>query len=144
MNYAPSPFVRPEGIFQWRGWGVYFETPQRKEFYAPPSFCMPPAPRRVFSGVGGGGNLVPQILLKQKKRSHEWCFQSVFCRVVCSEGGQDPRGWLNENELFHNMGFFRHFVLPLPERYLCCKPRSGIWRTLSGQPLVEGIPKRDS
>ena len=38
------------------GGGVYSEPPTRQEFYTPPPFLYaPPAPRRVFSGVGGWG-----------------------------------------------------------------------------------------
>ena len=40
-----------------RGWGVYFEAPVARVLCPPPSFEHPPTPRRIFSGVGGGGLL---------------------------------------------------------------------------------------
>ena len=54
----PSPHIRPEGIFQGRGVGVYILRPHAAGIlYAPPPppFIHPPTPRRVFSGGGGVG-----------------------------------------------------------------------------------------
>ena len=48
----PPPRSWPEGIFKVEGGGVHFEAPLWQDFYPPPSFT-PPAPRRVFSGLGG-------------------------------------------------------------------------------------------
>ena len=53
-NYIGSKaFFRGGGVG-----GVYFEAPRVRNFIRPPPpFYTPPTPRRVFSGVGGGGGV---------------------------------------------------------------------------------------
>ena len=58
--YTPPPSTPISGhkaFFRGGGGGVYFETTTRQDFYTPPPFLHPPTPRRVFSGVGGGGHV---------------------------------------------------------------------------------------
>ena len=55
--YAPPPsfLARRHFSVEGGGGGVYFEAPCGRNFIRPPSFIRPPTPRRVFSGVWGGG-----------------------------------------------------------------------------------------
>ena len=56
--YTPPPPSRhfwPYGIFQGRGVGVYILRPHAAGILYAPPFYTPPTPKRVFSGVGGGG-----------------------------------------------------------------------------------------
>ena len=50
----PTPFLVIRHFSGEGGGGVYFEAPRGRNFIRPPPFYTPPAPRRVFSGVGGG------------------------------------------------------------------------------------------
>ena len=53
----PPPHFWPKGIFQGRGVGVYILRPHAAGILYAPPFYTPPTPRRVFSGVGGGGGV---------------------------------------------------------------------------------------
>ena len=57
MPPPPSPHFWPKGIFQRRGVGVYIWRPCAAGILYAPPFYTPPTPRRVFSGVGGGGGV---------------------------------------------------------------------------------------
>ena len=71
----PPPHFWPQGIFQGRGVGVYILRPHAAGIlYAPPCYT-PPTPRRVFSGVGGGGACIK------------------FGPVESAAGLSQPRAW---------------------------------------------------
>ena len=51
----PLPHFWPEGFFPGEGGGGVISNPPTTGILYPPLFYTPPTPRRVFSGVGGGG-----------------------------------------------------------------------------------------
>ena len=56
MLYPPAPHFGQKAFLRERMGGLYFEHLRGKfKDLIYPLFDMPPTPRRVFSGVGGGG-----------------------------------------------------------------------------------------
>ena len=51
----PTPISGHKAFFRGEGGGVYILRPHAAGILYPPPFYTPPTPRRVFSGVGGGG-----------------------------------------------------------------------------------------